>query len=133
MLNIIGNLEQRGWEFDTRLRIFINKILISSLQNVNFYMYKCVFLQSARRFDSEVGVIGSYLIRITHVIMALARYEHSPNTPCTWRKHILIPRDKLYRGQKSVGRNQRQMETFATEDNVKNGVQMSFIVSHDED
>ena len=43
----------------------------------------------------------------------------APNTPCTWRKHILIPGDKLYRGQKSVGRNQRQMETFATEDIVK--------------
>ena len=31
------------------------------------------------------------------------------------------------------GQNQRQMEPFATEDNVKNGVQMSSIVSHDED
>ena len=94
-------------------------------------MYTCVFLQSARRFDSEVGVIGSYLIGITHVIMALAM-NTAPNTPCTWRKHILIPRDKLYRGQKSVGRNQRQMETFATEDIVKNCVQMSSIVSWEE-
>ena len=86
----------------------------------------------AHRFDSKVGVIGSYLIGITHVIMALARYEHRPNTPHTWRKHILIPGDKLHRGQKSVRQNQRQMETFATEDIVKNGVQMRSIVSCDE-
>ena len=63
----------------------------------------------------------------------MAGYEHSTNTPHTWRKHILIPGDKLPGRQKSDGQNQRQMEPFATEDNVKNGVQMSSIVSHDED
>ncbi len=56
----------------------------------------------------------------------------APNTPHTWRKHILIPGDKLYRGQKSVGRNQRQMETFATADIVKNCVEMRSIVSREE-
>ena len=76
---------------------FINEMLSS------FYkMFTYKFWQYAHRFDSEVGVIGSYLIGITHVIMALARYEHRPNTPHTWRKHILIPGDKLHRGQKSV-------------------------------
>ena len=57
----------------------------------------------------------------------------APYTPDTWRKHISIPGDKLHSGSKvSRRQNQRQMETFATEDNVKNGVQMSSIVSYDE-
>ena len=107
---------------------YFNNEMLSSF----YKMFTYKFWQYAHRFDSEVGVIGSYLIGITHVIMALARYEHRPNTPHTWRKHILIPGDKLHRGQKSVRQNQRQMETFVTEDIVKNGVQMRSIVSCDE-
>ena len=71
-------------------------------------MFIFIFSQSGGGFFSEVDVvIGSYLISITHVIMALDM-NTAPNMPHTWRKHILIPGDKLPGRQKSDGQNQRQ-------------------------
>ena len=74
-----------------------------------------VFLQSALRFDSEVGVIGSYLIWITHVIIALARYEHSPQHASHVAQTHFNPRGQV------IQRTKVSRTKSASDGNIRDG------------